>query len=1008
MKNQLIRLIIFAWAMTTVVVGHSRTISPEMALKRATDAHGDFSPMSSVEAGEYRLSYTAADDAYYVFENPSRGCLIVSGDDRVTPVLAEIPTEKFDPDDLAPGAAWLLNVYRDRIASLPDDAAVSGIRAQLAQSNDVAALYSKWADITPLMTCSWSQRSPYNMLCPVIDGARCVTGCVATAMAQVIRTIGYADCRGYISQGSGSEMVEYDFDNTPIDFDNLLDVCSSSDSEESRLAVARLMLACGLSVGMGYSPSASGAQSSAVDYGLIRNFGYDKNHTRFLSRSNFTTAKWESIIYAELSLGRPVFYAASSAVSIGHAFVVDGYRREGLWHVNWGWGGQSNGYFSLALLTPSMVSYGDTSQGYNIDQKLVKAVPPGADPGVALSNMFGSISVVSPGRYSVYYSGQGVAHENVALGAVIVAGDSDDIVEWIPFWTNQSLGANVSVRDNYSYDFSNHRLSAGEYRIYPAIIADGDESPMMCAEAEGYQHYVALSVSQSGKYDIYNPENVKSESECRLFISEVLTPTLYSGYESELRFVIVNNSGADFLGTLVLELVAEGESSPAFRKVIYGNTISGGYNKLMSAIFYANDSEGKPLADGKYYIRIRNANGDDLLAAPWEEAVEVVDEYPPGMHYGGGLTDVVNSSMMPTYLVSGEEWPHTPYINNEREGTIRLDVVFFRPGSNMPVRRYNVYDREMGSLAGLQYIEPFAVDLPFGMYEVCYEANNIDVSDRRTVFVGDRVGDHYYIPVSSDNASFCKHPEHGYSGDVAVSSEITVSGTSYSVTGITEDAFRRCGELISVRIPSSVTNIGRNAFAFCPELNSIVFEGEEIPFNQRNHVMPGADAALAIYAPAAGYSGYSDVLGSYQPVYASIECIESKSVSLSSMTDVIEIAVTPVHPAINTEFVIEPLSINECGIEITSADFIDGILRLAVRGESCGLSLFSIRSVQPGVEPAVLEVKMENVASISEIECGSDNYSVNERFYDLMGRRAADGRGYRVVVNGNKAKIVKF
>lgn len=1005
MINRFFRLIFMPIMVLSMAgLGHSKTISPEVALARLTDGLGDHRPMGATDE-VYELRYSAPGNAYYVFDNPRGGCLIVAGDDRVTPLLAEIPSDGFDPDDMAPGAAWLLDIYQKRIASLSDNDAVT-VRSISGNKNDIAALYTQWIDIAPLMSCSWNQHSPYNMLCPVKNGSRCLTGCVATAMAQIIRTIGYAQCSGFVSQGYGSERVEYDYDNNPIDFQNLPDACRSSDSDESKLAVARLMLACGLSVGMNYSPSASGAQSADVEYGLVDKFGYDKTHTRYLSRSAFGTAKWESIIYTELSLGRPVYYSASSAVSDGHAFVIDGYRREGMWHVNWGWGGLSDGYYSLSLLTPAYTDYGDSGRGFNIDQKLVKAVPPGADPGVTLCNMYGSISMVSPGRYSVYYSGLGVTYEDVALGAAIVAEDYDTILKWIPFWTGQSIGSTMSVRDNYDYDFTDISLPAGRYRILPAIIEAGSEQPTICSEAEGRQYYVSVSVSPSGKYEIYN--NDQSALPFMIYISEVLTPKLYSGYESELRFVLVNNGATDFLGTFVLELVAEGETVPAFRKTFYGNTLSAGFNKLMNAIFYVDDSDGVPLPVGKYNIRIKKTNGDDLLEVPFDGTVDVVNEYPPGMHYRGGLTEVMNSSMMPTYVVSGDEWPHIPYVNNEREGNIRLDVAFFRPGSNLAVKRYNVCNREIGSLAGMLNIVPFTVELPFGIYEVCYEANSIDVSDRQTVYVGDHVGEYYFFPMSADQASLCRHSDYGYQGYVAVPSEIVVDGHAYSVSGIAEDAFGRCCDLTAVKIPSSVTYIGRNAFAYCQNLNSVVFEGEKIPFSQRNHVMPGADAALAIYAPVAGYSGYRDLLGSYQPVYVAIESIESKSVVLSSLTDMIEIAVTPAHPDLNAEFIIEPASINDCGIEITSADLNDGILRLAVKGERNGTALFSIRSVQPGVDPAVLEVKMENVASISEIECGSDNYSVNERFYDLMGRRAADGRGYRVVVNGNKAKIVKF
>lgn len=1006
MISRLLRSIMvsFTALLASVGVMDARTITAEDALARVIGCRPEFNTMSVGARSEYKLKYTSPEAAYYVFSNEDKGCIVVSGDDRVTPLLAEIPTPYFDPDSLAPGAAWLLEIYRSRIASLSPD---KGYQTMSTSSNDVAALYTHWTDVAPLMSCSWNQHSPYNALCPLKYGSRSLTGCVATAMAQIIRTIGYAQCSGYIVQGTGSERVEYDYDNTPIDFDNLLPAYNSGDTEESKLAVARLMLACGLSVGMNYSPSSSGAQSSQVESGLIQNFGYDKTHTRYLSRSEFGTAKWEGIIYAELSLGRPVYYSASSGVSEGHAFVIDGYRREGMWHINWGWGGRSDGYFSLSLLTPSTINYGDTNSGYNIDQKLVKAVPPGVNPGVVLNKMFGSITKASEGRYQVYYSGNGVAYNHVSLGAAIAAEGSDDVLAWIPFWTDQSIGASMSVRDYYNYDFSDISLPAGIYRIYPAIMEDGAEEAVICAESEGRQHYVSLIVSMSGKYDISNPDSNTQPAKYELYLSEVLTPKLYSGYESELRYVVVNNGGADYIGTILLQLVPEGDTTPVYQKTILGNVISAGFNKLMSTVFYATDSNGNALPAGNYYIRLTNTGGDNLLMEPSTETVMVVDELPPGMHYGGGLTEVMNSTMMPKYLVNGESWPHIPYINNEREGTIRLDVVFCRPESNMPVKRYNVYNREMGSVSGTQHIEPFTVELPFGIYEVSYEANNIDISDRRTVFVGDRVGDHYYMPISAGNAALCRHPEYGYSGDVTIASEITVEGSNYTVTDIAEDAFGRCNELNSVIVPSTVKHIGRNAFTYCPNLHDIVFDAEEVPFGHRNHVMPGADESLAVYAPAKAYDGYSDVLNNYHPVYSKIEKISSASVLIDKLVDTISIAITPIHPEINTEFKIERIDSGFSPIEVTSADVKDQKLRLAVKAAENGTAQYLIRSVQPGVEPGSLEIKVATPAALTEIDV-DDVEDGEESVYDLQGRRVEDRRGFRIVLRNGKAKVIKY
>ncbi|MDE6782726.1 MAG: leucine-rich repeat protein, partial [Paramuribaculum sp.] len=695
-----------------------------------------------------------------------------------------------------------------------------------------------------------------------------------------------------------------------------------------------------------------------------------------------------------------------SGVTAAHAFVIDGYRREGMWHVNWGGGGQSNGYYSLALLTPSAINDGDTNSGFNISQKLVKAVPPGADPGVVQSSMYGSLKKVSEGRYQVYYSGQGVAHDNVSLGAAIVAEGSENILEWIPFWTNQWLGASVSVRDYKNYDFTDVSLPAGNYRIYPAIIADGEDAAVICTESDGLQHYVALTVSPSGKYDIYNPESGVQSSAYELYLSELLTPILYSGYECELRYVLVNNGGADYQGTILLQLVPEGETIPVYQKTIFGNVISGGFNKLMSTVFYVIGSDGREIPAGRYNIRLTTMSGEDLLMEPSTETVTVVDEMPPGLHSGGGYTEVVNPTMMPTYLVKGGTWSHIPYINNEKEGRIKLDVVFCRQGTNAVIERHNIYDGEMGSFSGTWGSEPFTINLPFGIYDVMYEANNIDISERRKVYVGDCVDGLYYLPLSAGRAALCNHPDYGYSGEVTIKPVITVEGTSYTVTDIIESAFSRCQDLTTVLIPSTVTHIGRNAFAYCPNLQNVVFGSDDVPFTQRNHVMPGVDDSMAIYAPAESYDDYSGLLSSYQPVYAKIESIASTRVEMDMPTGYIDVAVNPAHPSINAEFTIEPADGGISPIEVTSAEVCDGKLRLAVTATGPGSARYIIRSAQPGVEPAVLEIVADALAGVAGID--ADSRECEEKLYDMQGRRSDSHIGFRIVVSNGKAKVIKY
>lgn len=182
-----------------------------------------------------------------------------------------------------------------------------------------------------------------------------MTGCVATAMAQVINYHKYPEkgigSNSYTTTTSGLS-VSFNFGATTFDWDNMADIYSLSSTAEQKTAVATLMKACGVSVNMDYGTGASGAMSAFVPAALVNYFGYDKA-TAYRERIWFSGQEWEDLVYNELATVGPVYYGGTTARNEGHAFVCDGYRADGFFHINWGWGGQSNGYFRLSALDPS-------------------------------------------------------------------------------------------------------------------------------------------------------------------------------------------------------------------------------------------------------------------------------------------------------------------------------------------------------------------------------------------------------------------------------------------------------------------------------------------------------------------------------------------------------------------------------------------------------------------------------------------------------------------------------
>ena len=315
------------------------------------------------------LAYTGAETpvpAYYVFTS-EQGYVIASADDLAEPVLgyADSPGA-FSYDALPPAMKWWLEEY-----ALQIDAA----RRAAPQARFAATQRPVRERIDPIVRTKWNQSAPYNDLCPVIGSKTAPTGCVATAMAQVINHHKYpAKGRGAHSYTYNGVTSSFDFGGTTFDWANMADTYDDNSTEAQKSAVATLMRACGVSVDMMYGASSSGAYSADVSPALIRYFGYSRS-SQYLQRNNFGLYEWEDTIYGSLKRNHPLYYAGAGSGG-AHAFVVDGYRGDGYFHLNWGWGGSSDGYFLLTALDPGSLGIGGGSGGFNRGQSAIVDLVP--------------------------------------------------------------------------------------------------------------------------------------------------------------------------------------------------------------------------------------------------------------------------------------------------------------------------------------------------------------------------------------------------------------------------------------------------------------------------------------------------------------------------------------------------------------------------------------------------------------------------------------------------------
>lgn len=241
----------------------------------------------------------------------------------------------------------------------------------------------------PLLQTTWYQLEPYDLMTPVYEGTEksswkgkhSATGCVATAMAQVMYYHRWP-------QDATTTIPSYTFmynekepctlpelPATTFKWDQMLPNYTTEQpgTEAQRMAVAELMRYCGQAVKMTYTPEASGTQHEFLVNALRRYFGYSQS-IHSVNRAYYTIDGWKELIWSELDHQRPVIFAGQSS-SGGHEFVIDGYDGSDMFHVNWGWAGKNDGYFAINVLNPndntSMGSASSTDLGFATNQEII-------------------------------------------------------------------------------------------------------------------------------------------------------------------------------------------------------------------------------------------------------------------------------------------------------------------------------------------------------------------------------------------------------------------------------------------------------------------------------------------------------------------------------------------------------------------------------------------------------------------------------------------------------------
>ena len=369
----------------------------------------------------------------YVFSSGDNDFVLVAADDCVRPIVGYSLSGSFTAEGMPEHMRqWFDDCQAAIRAARTRQAAMQALGASTSQS---VALANEWKllgeGVAPkpvmqksqsaLLSTQWNQAPYYNDLCPEDEneydyyGNRVVTGCVATATAQIMKyhnhpTTGYGS-HSYDHDVYGTQSA--DFGETDYDWTHMPSALSGSSSSTQVTAVATLMYHVGVSVEMDYDLAANGG-SGAQNYNYMGTLGpssqtalmqyFKYRPTLFaVGREDMEAEAFDDLLRDELDAERPILFSGRSA-SGGHSFVIDGYDDLGMFHVNWGWGGSNDGYYPMGGLEPGTSGIGGNSESaYNLSNVVLLGIEPNDDwgtGGTVSATIDGNGGVSGTGTYS--------------------------------------------------------------------------------------------------------------------------------------------------------------------------------------------------------------------------------------------------------------------------------------------------------------------------------------------------------------------------------------------------------------------------------------------------------------------------------------------------------------------------------------------------------------------------------------------------------------------------------
>jgi hypothetical protein len=571
------------------------------------------------------LVYTSASKAtnssqnyFYVF-NSDHGFILVSAEDNTEPVLGYSDEGVFSPDNIPYSVAKWLENYKTQIRDIINNniQATTEIKENwinLKSGNPPMATMST-STVSPLLATQWNQSPYFNDMCPYdnVSGKNAVTGCVATAMAQVLKYWNWpATGTGFHSYNDNTFGTQSaSFGGTSYAWSSMPNTLSSSNT-----AVATLMYHCGVSVDMAYGVNESSAYvissqspvTNCAEYALKTYFGYQSSMSG-IERANYNDGQWITLMENELNASRPVIYAGFGSGG-GHCFVCDGFDVNNYLHMNWGWGGYYNGYFLSSALNPGGVGTGGGSGGYNNGQQAIIGIQP-IKTGTSNIKLY---DYVTPSAGSIYYGQSFTVTANVAnYGTSDFNGDfcaaifdnNNTFFDYVEIKSGMTLQANSYYQNDITFSYAgSYSMLPGTYNIAIYYRPTGGNWTIV-SDNSSYSNYAQVKVIWKNDLEMYAPFSI--------------TPTaVVQGSSISVKCNIANYTTNQFSGTIDLSLYTMDGNNAFDIQQLTGMTLNGNsyYSNGLTftnstvtvapgtyllAVLYKPDGGGWQLAGSTYY-----------------------------------------------------------------------------------------------------------------------------------------------------------------------------------------------------------------------------------------------------------------------------------------------------------------------------------------------------------------------------------------------------------------------